>query len=289
LKAFFLDSVADITGSDVLASFPKILSVASKIKGLPNQQDFSDKLAFQKNTYAPKQPFWDDFEAAGNPDGPVPDSFRLFSPSAAKGGKDIEKTSTAVVFIEFQNEFTTEGGKLHDAVKGVMGETDMLKKAPEVAEAARKAGAKVFHAGIDFKEDASDNPNCGLGILNGCKDGKLFTVGTWNSEFHESMKPQDGDVVVKGKRGLDAFPGTDLETKLKEHGIETVALCGFLTNCCVESTMRTAYEKGFNVITLTDVCACTSAEGQKAAAGPDGTFGMFSKMMTAEDFQKALA
>ena len=48
------------------------------------------------------------------------------------------------------------------------------------------------------------------------------------------------------------------EEQLKANGIETVVLGGFLTNCCVESTMRTAYEKGFNVITLTDACATAS-------------------------------
>merc|ERR1712060_626629 len=90
-----------------------------------------------------------------------------------------------------------------------------------------------------------------------------------------------GDVIVKGKKGLDAFPGSNLEGLLRKHGIETVAICGFLTNCCVESTMRTAYEKGFNVVTLTDCTATTSAEGQKAAT--EGTFGMFSKPMTAEE------
>ena len=47
------------------------------------------------------------------------------------------------------------------------------------------------------------------------------------------MTPKDGDVVVKGKKGLDAFPGTTLEEELKARGIETVALAGFLTNCCV--------------------------------------------------------
>lgn len=49
------------------------------------------------------------------------------------------------------------------------------------------------------------------------------------------MQPQPGDVVVQGKKGLDAFPGTDLEEQLKARGIETVVLGGFLTNCCVES------------------------------------------------------
>ena len=100
------------------------------------------------------------------------------------------------------------------------------------------------------------------------------------------MTPKDGDVVVKGKKGLDAFPGTTLEEELKARGIETVALAGFLTNCCVESTMRTACEKGFNVITVTDCCAATSEEGHKAAVG--GTFGMFSSPMTAEELTPKL-
>merc|ERR1719231_1483300 len=104
-----------------------------------------------------------------------------------------------------------------------MEETGMLAKSVGVAKAAREAGAKVFHAPISFAEDGSDNPNKGLGILAGCAKDKLFTAGTWNSEICADMKPEDGDVLITGKKGLDAFPGTDLSAKLKEHGIETIA------------------------------------------------------------------
>ena len=100
------------------------------------------------------------------------------------------------------------------------------------------------------------------------------------------MSPVEGDLIVKNKKGLDAFPGTDLEELLVSNGIETVVISGFLTNCCVESTMRTAYEKGFNTITLTDCCATVSNEGHDAAAS--GTFGMFSTPMTAADFAAKL-
>merc|ERR1711977_425418 len=123
------------------------------------------------------------------------------------------------------------------------------------------------------------------GILAGCAKDSLFTEGTWNAEICDAMKPVDGDVVVVGKKGLDAFPGTDLEEQLVKHGIETVVLGGFLTNCCVESTMRTAYEKGFNVITLTDATATTSAEGQAVTSG---SYGMFSTPMTVAEYTKML-
>merc|ERR1711972_1270831 len=121
-----------------------------------------------------------------------------------------------------------------------------------------------------------------LGILAGCAKDSLFTEGTWNSEFCDKMKPAEGDAILVGKKGLDAFPNTNLEQLLTTAGTETVALCGFLTNCCVESTMRTACEKGFNVITLSDCTAATSREAQKAAV--EGTHGMFSTPMLAADF-----
>lgn len=209
-------------------------------------------------------------------------SDRTYPAAEAKGGDPIDPSTTALVMIEYQNEFATEGGKLHDAVKDVMTSNDMLSKSVAACDAARAAGAKVIHAPITFSEDMSDNPNKRLGILAGVNNDKLFVKGTWNAEICEPMKPKDGDLVVEGKKGLDAFPGTNLEALLVQNGIKTVVLGGFLTNCCVESTMRTAYEKGFNVVTLTDCTAATSEGEQTAAAA--GTYNMFSKPMSKDDF-----
>ena len=211
---------------------------------------------------------------------------RVFDCQNAKGGEDFKAETTAVVFIEMQNEFTTEGGKLHDSVKANMASTNLLENSEALLKNARAAGVKVMHIAIIFKEDMSDNPNKGLGILKGCNDGKLFIEGTWGAQFHEKLSPQEGDIVVNGKKGLDAFPGSELEGKLKEHNITTVAFGGFLTNCCVESTMRTAYEKGYNVIGLTDCTATNSEEGYKASVA--GTWNFFSAPMTSTQFLEKL-
>ena len=53
------------------------------------------------------------------------------------------------------------------------------------------------------------------------------------------MVPQEGDELVVGKKGLDSFPNTNLSTLLR--GVKTLVIAGFLTSCCVESTMRSAY------------------------------------------------
>jgi len=206
---------------------------------------------------------------------------RVFQPAVAKGGVEIAPEKTALVLIEFQNEFATEGGKLHDVVKDCMKANDMLAKTAKLVEGARAKGVKIFHTPITFTKDMSDNPNKGFGILKNCKDGEAFLEGTWNAEIVKEISQKEGDIHVKGKHGLDAFPGTTLQQELTSNGIETVAIAGFLTNCCCESTMRTAYEKGYNVVTLTD-CMAAGMDGHKAAT--EGTFGMFSSPMTCAEF-----
>jgi nicotinamidase-related amidase len=90
----------------------------------------------------------------------------------------------------------------------------------------------------------------------------------------DQLSPADGDIVIEGKRGLDTFASTNLDFILRSKGIETVILGGFLTNCCVESTMRSAYENGYRVITLTDCTAATSPEEHDNAIAYD--YPMFS-------------
>ncbi|KAK3243456.1 hypothetical protein CYMTET_46891 [Cymbomonas tetramitiformis] len=211
---------------------------------------------------------------------------RTFAAEEAHGGEPIDPETTALVMIEYQNEFATEGGKLHDAVKGVMESNNMLERSVAVCDVARAQGCKILHTPISFNADMSDNPNKGLGILAGCAADQLFVRGTWNAEICEPMTPKEGDLQVVGKTGLDAFPGSNLEELLVENGIKTVALGGFLTNCCVESTMRTAYEKGFNVVTLKDCTAATSEGEQEGAT--NASYNFFSTPMTSDEFIEAI-
>jgi nicotinamidase-related amidase len=193
---------------------------------------------------------------------------------------------TAVVLIEFQNDFTSEGGALHGAVQDVMERTGMLDNARRLVDAARGAGATIVHAPITFVPGYGEISEHPYGILKGVVDSTAFVKGEWGAAIIDSLAPQQGDVVVEGKRGLDTFATTNLDFILRARGIDTIALGGFLTNCCVESTMRTGYEKGYKVITLSDCVAATSAEEHDNAIKFD--FPMFSDVMTSEAFTEEL-
>jgi nicotinamidase-related amidase len=193
----------------------------------------------------------------------------------------LDPTTTAVVLIEYQNEFTTDGGVLHGAVAEVMDKTNMLENTQRVVEAARAAGVTIMHAPITFAAGYNELSKHPYGILKGVVDGSAFVKGSWGAAIVDSLAPQEGDIVVEGKRGLDTFASTNLDFILRSKGITTIVLGGFLTNCCVESTMRTGYENGYQVITLTDCTAATSVPEHENAISYD--YPMFSKPMSAAD------
>jgi nicotinamidase-related amidase len=198
----------------------------------------------------------------------------------------IDPKHTAVVLIEYQNDFTSEGGVLHEAVSPVMEQTGMLENTQALVEAARAAGATIVHAPITFAPGYGELADHPYGILKGVVDSTAFVKGEWGAEIVDSLAPQPGDVVVEGKRGLDTFATTNLDFILRARGITTIALGGFLTNCCVESTMRTGYEKGYQVITLSDCVAATSPEEHENAIRFD--YPMFSEVMSSEALTEQL-
>ncbi|OQM78348.1 Peroxyureidoacrylate/ureidoacrylate amidohydrolase RutB [Rhodococcus sp. 66b] len=200
---------------------------------------------------------------------------------------ELDPATTAVVLIEYQNDFTTEGGVLHEAVAPVMESNGLLANTTALVDAARAAGVTVMHAPITFAEGYNEITSHPYGILKGVVDGKAFVKGSWGAAIVDELAPKNGDIVIEGKRGLDTFASTNLDFILRSKGIRTIVLGGFLTNCCVESTMRTGYENGYRVITLTDCVAGTSVAEHENAITYD--YPMFSHPVTSKEVLGALS
>lgn len=196
----------------------------------------------------------------------------------------LNPKETALILIEYQNEFLSEGGKLHEPLKECLQHTDLISNSVKLTKAARSKGCSIFHVPIMF---ASGTPElyANSGILNGIKEGGAFEADTWNTEFHSEMTPEEGDVIVKGKLGLCGFFSTNLDFLLRQRRIKNVIIGGLLTNCCVESTMRTAYEAGYQVYTLTDGSCAMSVEAHESMFKHNA--GMFSTITNYEEVENA--
>jgi len=101
----------------------------------------------------------------------------------------------------------------------------------------------------EHKRDLSD-----LGRMfdfSGETDALQFIEGESETEFDGRLKIKKQDIVI-AKTRYDAFEKTNLEQLLREQEIERVAICGFMTNFCCESTARTAHSKDFYVDFVAD-------------------------------------
>ena len=163
-----------------------------------------------------------------------------------------------------------------------MNKTDMIENTKRVVDAARAGGCHRHARADHVRRGLQRDQQAPVRHPQGCRRRQRVREGQLGRGDHRRARTGAGDIVVEGKRGLDTFASTNLDFMLRSKGITTIALGGFLTNCCVESTMRSGYENGYEVITLNDCVAATSIEEHDNALSYD--FPMFSKPMSANDF-----
>lgn len=79
----------------------------------------------------------------------------------------------------------------------------------------------------------------------------FFQKGTFGWELHSEIKARPHDLLVE-KTLPGSFTDTPLEAWLKEHGITTVTITGYMTHMCCDTTARQAVHRGFTVEFLRD-------------------------------------
>lgn len=74
----------------------------------------------------------------------------------------------------------------------------------------------------------------------------------------------DSDVIVE-KNKDSGFYETDLDERLKELGVDTVAITGMQTQICVQTTAADGFFRGYNVIVPSDAVVSAREEDQTRA------------------------
>jgi biuret amidohydrolase len=84
--------------------------------------------------------------------------------------------------------------------------------------------------------------------------------GSPQTELPPELSPQQGDYVIRSKKRLSAFYGTDLEILLRSLGTSTVVIAGINTNTCVLCTAFDAFNRDLQVIVAADAVASMYGE-----------------------------
>lgn len=174
----------------------------------------------------------------------------------------MDARKTAVLLIEFQNEWLSPTGALHHIIKDQLEQKNLVHRTSMLLQQARAKGATIIHVPLFFTSDYREVAPDATALAAIIKEKKRFQQGSHGAEIYPAFAPEPSDLVAKGRKGVSGFTGSNLDYLLRARGIRHVAVAGFATEVCVESTIRDAYDRGFHCTLLSDCTAAHSEQDQ---------------------------
>jgi nicotinamidase-related amidase len=178
---------------------------------------------------------------------------------------NIQKSDTAVVFIDPQNDVLSAKGANWAAVGASVTENRTVENMERIFQAAKMKGYEVFISPHYFY------PTDSTWKFNGpleadefrthsfARTGPLTLAGFANSgaDWLDRFKPyiEDGKTIVVSPHKVWGPQTNDLVLQLRKRGIAKIILGGMLANICVESHLRELLEQGFQIAVVKDATA----------------------------------
>jgi ureidoacrylate peracid hydrolase len=180
----------------------------------------------------------------------------------------INPSQTAVIVVDMQNDFGSEGGMFARAGIDISAIQGVVAPTARVLNMARRSGMPVVYLKMAFASDLSnaggpEAPNLILHLRMGVGDpvttpngreSRILIEDTWNTDILTELTPQSGDLIVI-KHRFSGFFETNLDVLLKDLGVTTLVFTGCTTSVCVESTLRDAFFRDYRCLLLADCTA----------------------------------
>ncbi|RMY16939.1 hypothetical protein D0868_00031 [Hortaea werneckii] len=116
---------------------------------------------------------------------------------------------------------------------------------------------------------------------------QLVPRGSSDWELLPELKTLAEQYPKVQKNTYDAFINTDLTSLLEDREIERVVVCGVMTDCCCDTTARSAFNRGYETWLVSD--ACGSANKTQHQTGLRGFGFAFGETPTTAGAIKMLA
>jgi nicotinamidase-related amidase len=161
---------------------------------------------------------------------------------------------SALIVIDAQNIYAREDSPLF-----VRGMPEWMANINALIQYFEKANLPVILVRHQHKRDGSD-----LGRMfdfTGDAEEPNFIEGTDDVRYVSDLRrPKNAIEIVKTR--YSAFEKTDLDRVLRETGVDTIVICGFMTNYCCEGTTRDAHDRDYFVDFIMDATGCPDASDE---------------------------
>ncbi|KAB8165808.1 isochorismatase family protein [Streptomyces sp. 3MP-14] len=160
---------------------------------------------------------------------------------------------TALALIDLQNDFCAGTVAAQRVTDDPTPLSAVAENAARAVALARAAGTEVLF--VRFLGDpAHQGPSWRRRDLAQGRPASCV-AGSWGAEF-TGVAPGAGERVFTKRACFDAFLAEGFEAHLRARGVRRLVMAGLFADVCVDSTARTAFQKGFDITVLSD---CTTS------------------------------
>lgn len=166
---------------------------------------------------------------------------------------------TALLVIDAQNWVMDEANRqprpqFYEDARGFV-----IPNIARLADAARRLGVEVVYTVMEnFTEDGRDRS------LDYKLSNFFIPKGSRDAGVIDELRPGRDEMVIP-KTSSSLFNSTNFDYLMRNIGIDTIAVTGFLTDQCVDHTIRDGADRGFHMICVSDGVATDTRERHEAA------------------------
>ncbi|MCW5695686.1 MAG: cysteine hydrolase [Bauldia sp.] len=170
----------------------------------------------------------------------------------------LDPAKAALIVIDMQRDFIEPGGFGESLGNDVARLGAIVPTVGRLIAGFREARVPVIHTKECHRPDLSDCPpakrergNPGARIGDAGAMGRILIAGEPGTEIIDELAPTATEIVIE-KPGKGAFYATELTEVLERLGITQLVFAGVTTEVCVQTTMREANDRGYEVLLAED-------------------------------------
>lgn len=164
---------------------------------------------------------------------------------------------TALLVIDMQNSWCHAEGSIGRNGYNATMMRNTVPYVKELVEACRKVGIlDIWTIQNHYPDDITRQTHRIKPHTHRWTAGPPGLKNTWEAEVVDELKElakDPAELIIKHR--FSAFLDTRLDTLLRMKGINTLIICGVATTHCVETSVRDAYQRDYDVIVAEDAVA----------------------------------
>jgi ureidoacrylate peracid hydrolase len=196
----------------------------------------------------------------------------------------------ALLVIDVQNGFVSKGGSYDLLGMETYNYREVIPKIRDLINLCKNVRIPIFYTQAVRESSGIDLLTRSHKILPKSREERIkkkpiCVRETWDAEIVDEIKPSEGDHVVI-KRRDSAFHDTEIGVWLRSLKIDTLIFCGIDTSICVETSLRDAFNIGYDVVLISDATASNNKKHYESTL--ENVKGYYGIVMDIQELSQSL-